>query len=199
MHVFYSKIIERNQDILKLLLENCKNLQTLDISNCKNVDMTQLQNIFQSLDWEDGSSCLGYIDITGIGESSFEDYEKFNDYWFQDSKLIMDLEGLAKLIPNTLIMPSVCPKCARNTCYPPDIDLKCLFCKDNVYWVCDDCELVSYRICYQCVQEDSENGIDTVTCFNCLNDTRQKVCHKCDDWKCPSHVSLNCGCSADSI
>lgn len=191
--------MKRNQDNLKLLLEKCKNLQTIDISNCKNVNMNQIHNIFKSQSWKAEYFCLEYIDITGIGESSFDNYEKFHDYWFQDSELIVDLGILAKLLPNTLIMPSVCPKCARNTCYPRDTELKCLFCKDNVSWVCDDCESESYRICYQCVEEDAENGIDTVACFICLNDTRQKICQKCDDWKCPQHFNMDCRCSGDSI
>ena len=181
----------RNSTNLELILKKCKGLKTLDISNCKNITVVQICKIVENLDFY-----IEYLDITGIGELEFENFDIFTDYWFNGLELIKDLEKLSLLIPNTLIMPSVCSKCTRDTCYPRDTLLKCLFCHGHVYWVCDDCELVSYRICYSCVQEDSENGIDVVVCYDCISKTGQVVCGKCDGWKCPRHVHIDCGCGS---
>ena len=117
---------------LHSLLRNCPNLKVLDISNCKKLNLTQILEIFTQ------NNCLNlqYLDITGIGRDTFEDLDKFHDYWFQGEDLINDLGKLSLLLPNTAINPSVCLNCQRNTCYPSDNGLTCLFCKENVVWVC---------------------------------------------------------------
>jgi hypothetical protein len=175
------------------MLNDCVNLKRLDLSNCKNISLNQIKNLVNLK--------LEYLDITGVGENTFSTFEEYHDYWTVGSDLIKDLEEIKALLPEyTLMMPSICQKCKRDTCYPPDTELKCLLCSKNVWWVCDDCELEAYRICYQCVQEDEDNGIDTVICFECLIKERdQKTCPKCDDWKCPNHVLFDCGCTGGAV
>jgi hypothetical protein len=166
----------------------------LDISNCKNVSIQHLKKFINS------DLKLEYLDITGIGQNYFCSFESYHDYWTVDRELLRDLEHIKRLLPEyTLMMPSVCQKCKQDTCYPPDTELKCIFCQKNVWWVCNGCELGAYRICYQCVEEEEDNGIDTVICFDCLQDRGQRTCLKCDDWKCPNHVLFDCGCTGGSV